>query len=92
MLLDAADPRYGGSPDPDDERRRRWQPLDKRIVLPAMGSVACLIGAGVSGPEVAYGLTFAAAGLCGYMIRAARPQRSPSPSPGEDAVDDDRAD
>ena len=77
MLIDAVDPRYGGSPDPDDERRRRWQPLDKRITLPFLGSAGCLIASAVASPEVTYGLTFAAVGLCAYAARAALATRDP---------------
>lgn len=85
MLIDAVDPRYGGSPDPDDERRRRWQPIDKRVSLPFLGSVACLVASAVSTPEVTYGLTLAASGLCLYAARAALANR------GHDATGDGRA-
>ncbi len=71
MLIDAVDPRYGGSPDPDDERRRRWQPMDRRITLPFLGSASCLIASAVTSPEASAGLTFAAVGLCAYAARAA---------------------
>ncbi len=80
MLIDAVDPRYGGSPDPDDERRRRWQPMDKHILWPAIGSVACLIVSGVGSDEAAYGFTLAAVGLCAYAAQAARPKRAPDAS------------
>lgn len=91
MLIDAVDPRYGGSPDPDDERRRRWQPTERRILWPAIGSVACLIMSGVGSDEAAYGFTLAAAGLCAYAAQAARPKRATdSPvdrgSPGDPAL------
>ena len=87
MLIDAVDPRYGGSPDPDDERWRRWQPMDKRILWPALGSVACLIVSGVGSDEAAYGFTLAAAGLCAYAAQAARPKRAP----GDQASPEDAA-
>lgn len=71
MLIDAADPRYGGCPDPDDERRRRWEPMDKRVSLPFLGSAVCLISSAVATPEAAFGLTVTASGLCLYAARAA---------------------
>ncbi len=82
MLIDAVDPRYGGSPDPDDERRRRWQRPDKRITLPFLGSAGCLIASAVASPEATYGLTVAAVGLCAYAARAALATR------GEDGARD----
>ena len=86
MLIDAVDPRYGGSPDPDDERRRRWQPMDKRITLPFIGSASCFIMSAVTPPEASIGLTVAAVGLCVFAARAALPargQRPPRDAPGE---------
>lgn len=75
MLIDAADPRYGGSPDPDDERRRRWQPMDRRVSLPFLGSASCLIASAVATPAASYGLTLAASALCVYGARAALASR-----------------
>jgi hypothetical protein len=54
MLIDTADPRHGGSPDPDEERERRWEPVSARIFLPAAGAVSCLIASGLTRPLVAY--------------------------------------
>ncbi|CAA9467881.1 MAG: hypothetical protein AVDCRST_MAG38-895 [uncultured Solirubrobacteraceae bacterium] len=72
MLIDAVDPRYGGSPDPDDERRRRWEPMDKRVTVPFLGSAVCFIVSSVSTtPEAHYGLTLAASGLGLIAARAA---------------------
>ena len=90
MLIDAVDPRYGGSPDPDDERWRRWQPMDKRILWPALGSVAFLIISGSGSDEAAYGFTLAAAGLCAYVVQAARPKRAPG-RPGDHESPEDSA-
>lgn len=70
-LIDAVDPRYGGSPDPDDERRRRWSPIDKRVSLPFLGSATCLIASAVTAPPAGVGLTVAAVGLCYMGARAA---------------------
>lgn len=86
MLIDAVDPRYGGSPDPDDERRRRWEPMDKRVSLPFLGSALCLITSAVSTPEVAFGLTVAASGLCLHAARAALATR------GQTGADDEPRD
>ena len=80
MLIDAVDPRYGGSPDPDDERWRRWQPMDKRVSLPFVGSAACLIASAVASPEASLGLVVTASGLCFMGARAAlasREKRAP---------------
>lgn len=88
MLIDVADPRYGGSPDPDDERRRRWQPMDRRVSLPFLGSAACLIMSAVTSPEASYGLTVAASGLCLYAARAALATRDRA-EPGDEPEDAD---
>ena len=71
MLVDAADPRYGGAPDPDDERRRRWQPVDRRVLLPFVGSFSCLAVSGVTEPAVTLGLVGAAVGFLYMGARAA---------------------
>ncbi len=90
MLIDAVDPRYGGSPDPDDERDRRWQPIDKRVSLPFFGSVACLIAAAaIPTPEAHYGLTLAASGLCLYGARAALASRTQDAAGGDRRADDE---
>ena len=89
MLLDAVDPRYGGSPDPDDERHRRWQPMDKRVSLPFVGSIACLVAASAipTTPEGIYGLTLAASGLCLYGARAALARRNEDAAAGDVPAD-----
>jgi hypothetical protein len=91
LLIDVADPRYGGSPDPDDERRRRWEPMDKRVLLPFLGSASCLIVSSVTTPEGTIALTAVASGLCLLGARAAlAPRRRnrtdhESASSGEDS-------
>ncbi len=45
MLVDVADPRYGGSPDPDDEREERWRPIDKHISIPFLLALFAIGGA-----------------------------------------------
>jgi hypothetical protein len=85
MLIDAVDPRYGGSPDPDDERRRRWQPMDRRVTVPFLASASCLIVSAVTSPEASAGLTVAAVGLCAYAARAALAPRKRATGPDEPA-------
>jgi hypothetical protein len=75
MLIDTADPRYGGSPDPDEERERRWQPVSRRIFVPMAGSLSCVIISGLATPLVAYMLDILAIALCLYAVRAAWPRR-----------------
>ena len=81
MLIDTADPRYGGSPDPDDERERRWQPVSRRIFLPMAGALSCTIISGLTTPHVAYALNIVAIVLALFAIRAAWPRRG---RPGAD--------
>lgn len=77
MFIDAAGPRYTGTPepDPDEERRRRWEPISNRILLPVVGSVFCVIFAGAAGALVSYALDLTAVALCFSAARAAWPQR-----------------
>jgi hypothetical protein len=69
MLIDTADRRYGGAPDPDEERARRWEPIGARIFLPGAGSMSCLIASGLTPPAVAYGLDAVALVLCLSIAR-----------------------
>jgi hypothetical protein len=71
MLIDTPDPRYGGSPDPDEERERRWEPVGARIFVPAAGSMSCLILSGVTSRGVSYALDLLAVLLCLALARAA---------------------
>jgi hypothetical protein len=77
MLIDTADPRYGGAPDPDAERERRWEPIGLRLFLPVAGSSSCLILAAVATPALAYALDALALAvvLCLVFVRAAWPRR-----------------
>ena len=84
MLIHTSDAERGG-PDPEDERRRRWEPISLRILLPVVASFACLIVGGVTPPLVTYLLAIAAVLLCADAARAAwpgdrRPTRSDGPS------------
>jgi hypothetical protein len=75
MLIDTDDPRYGGAPDPDAERERRWEPIGLRLLLPVAGSSSCLILAAVATPALAYALDALAVVLCLVFVRAAWPRR-----------------
>jgi hypothetical protein len=79
MLIDTPDPRYGGAPDPDEERERRWQPVSRRIFLPVAGSLSCVIVSGSTAPLVTYLLNVVAIALCLYAMRAAWPRRGGPP-------------
>lgn len=87
MLIDAADPRYGGAPDPDDERRRRWEPMDRRVFLPFLGSISCFIVGSATEPVVTAGLNVMALGLCYSGVRAAWPQKRRGGGAAADALD-----
>ena len=82
MLVDVADPRYGGAPDPDDERRKRWQPIERRISLPFLGSLGCLIAASSGTSDgLTYGLTATALAFSFAGARAAWPRACASDEP-----------
>jgi hypothetical protein len=76
MLIHTADrPNFGGGPDPDDERERRWEPISLRIFLPSAGALSCLIVSAVTAPAITYALDVAAIALCVLFVRAALPKR-----------------
>jgi hypothetical protein len=88
MLIDTPDPRYGGAPDPDGERERRWEPVSRRIFLPLAGSLSCLIVSGSTHTVVTLILDLMAIALCLYAVRAAWPrreQREPGGPPDDPA-------
>jgi hypothetical protein len=87
MLIDVADPRYGGAPDPDEERRRRWEPMDRKVLMPFLGCVSCLVASSVTEPAVTAGLTAAAVGFCFTAARAALP-RNRRPADASDGIPD----
>jgi hypothetical protein len=84
MLIDTDDPRYGGAPDPDAERERRWEPIGLRLLLPVAGSSSCLILAAVATPALAYALDALAVVLCLVFVHAAWP-RHHAGTPGDAA-------
>ena len=90
MLIDVADPRYGGAPDPDDERRKRWQPIERRVSLPFLGSFGCLIAASSGTSDgLTYALTAGALALSFAGARAAWPAAPAEPPPAEQAADEE---
>jgi hypothetical protein len=81
-LISTPDPRYRGGPDPDEERERRWEPINWRISVSMTLSLLCLIVSGATPRAVTVALNVAAVGLCLYAMRVAWP------SPRDDRRDD----
>lgn len=69
MLVDTPDPRYRDGPDPDDERELRWEPLSRRLFVPAAGSVSCFVLAPFAGQFGAWALTAGGVALCAQFVR-----------------------
>ncbi len=86
-LVSTPDPRYGGAPDPDEERERRWEPINWRISVSMTMSLICLIVSGATRGLVTVGLNAAAVVLCLYAMRVAWPSPRGSARDGEDAAD-----
>ena len=82
-LISTPDPRYRGGPDPDEERERRWVPINWRISVSMTMSLLCLIVSGTTPLAVTVVLNVVAIGLCVYGARLAWPPRR------RDARDDD---
>jgi len=80
MLVDTPDRRYRGGPDPDDERERRWEPISRRLLVPAAGSVSCLVlSPFAGGPFAGWALTAGGLALCAQLVRVSLrdvPQRA----------------
>jgi hypothetical protein len=76
-LISTPDPRYGGAPDPDEERERRWEPINWRISVSMTLSLLCLIVSGVTPAAIRVVLNVAAIVLCAYAMRVAWPRREP---------------
>jgi hypothetical protein len=74
-LISTPDPRYGGAPDPDEERERRWEPINWRISVSMTASLLCLIVSGATTGIVTVALNVAAIALCALGVRAALPRR-----------------
>jgi hypothetical protein len=84
-LIKTPDSRYGGAPDPDDERERRWQPISRRISVPVFLSIMALIASPQTPVAVSILLNVAAIALCAYAVRQAWPGREVEPP---DSADD----
>jgi hypothetical protein len=84
-LISTPDPRYGGAPDPDEERERRWEPIDWRISVSMTVSLLCLIVSATTPAVVNVLLHFVAVGLCIYAMRLAWPARKPAEPDEPDA-------
>jgi hypothetical protein len=87
-LISTPDPRYGGAPDPDEERERRWEPVNWRISVSMTLSLICLIVSGATPRAVTVALNVAAVGLCLYAMRVAWPR---SRHDGHDSRDEGNA-
>ena len=74
-LIRTPDPRYGGAPDPDEERERRWEPINWRISVPMTLSLICLIVSAETPRAVTVFLNVSAVLLCIYAMRVAWPRR-----------------
>lgn len=73
MLIEAGSRRPDGSPDPDEERRRRWEPMRLRSFLSAVGSLTCLSASEVLASPVSYLFFVAAVALLICFVRAEWP-------------------
>ena len=82
MFVHTASSRYGGDPDPDEERERRWQPISMREFLPMAGSVSCFIVSAVTSGVVFVLLHVVALVLFLCFVRAAWSTRGGPSAPG----------
>jgi len=86
-LISTPDPRYGGAPDPDEERERRWEPVNWRISVSMTMSLLCLIVSGATRGLVTVALNVVAVGLCVYAMRVAWPGPRREGRDGRDEAD-----
>ncbi len=82
MLIETSNFRNAGDPDPDEERERRWEPVDRREFLPMAGSVSCFIVSVVATGLVFVLLNVAAVGLFLCFVRASWPGRGGASAAG----------
>jgi len=87
-LISTSDPRYGGAPDPDEERERRWEPANWRISVSMAMSLMCLIVSGATRGIATIALNVMAVVLCVYAMRLAWPAPRHDGRDGADDVDD----
>jgi hypothetical protein len=86
-LIKTPDHRYGGAPDPDEERERRWEPISKRISVPVTLSLLAIIASAQTPALVGALLNLAAILLCAYAMKVAWPTRDGDPA-GPERTDD----
>ena len=79
-LIKTPDPRYGGAPDPDDERERRWEPISGRISGPVTRALMALIVSAETPTAIAVVLNLSAIALCAYALWVAWPRRDRDPA------------
>ena len=92
MLIDTADPRYhGGDDGPDEERERRWEPIGRRLFMPAAGSVSCLIVSAVTAPLISAVLVLASIVLLVRFVRVAMSDAPPAGRAGSTGEDADQS-
>ena len=87
-LISTPDPRYGGAPDPDEERERRWEPANWRISVSMAMSLMCLIVSGATRGIATIALNVLAVVLCVYAMRLAWPTPRRSARDDVDDLDD----
>ena len=87
-LINTPDPRYGGAPDPDEERERRWEPISWRISVPVSLSLIAIIVSAETPTAVSVLLNVGAVLLCAYAMYVAWPRRRRGGAPSE-RVDED---
>jgi len=86
-LIKTPDPRYGGAPDPDEERERRWEPISWRISIPVTLSLLAIIVSAETPTAVSVLLNMTAIALCAYAMKVAWPRRDRDPA-ATDRTDD----
>jgi hypothetical protein len=89
LLVDTPDPRYHGGPDPDEERERRWEPISRRLFVPAAGSVSCFAVAPVAGSSFAgWAMTACGVALCARFVQVSLRDAPPRGNRRRPAGDD----
>lgn len=88
MLIDTPDPRYRGGTDPDDERERRWEPISRRLIVPAAGSMSCFVVSPFVGPFTSWVLTVGGVALCAQFVRVSLRDDPPRRNRPHSAADD----
>ena len=84
-LISTPDPRYGGAPDPDEEREHRWEPIDWRISVSMTVSLLSLIVSAATPAVITVLLHVVAVVLCIYAMRLAWPARRSAETDESDA-------